>query len=574
MTCPHSDRVVAQWVDGWVHDALGADDSTRAADPDIASEPPDANGAWLAAHARECTVCQRALDRSRRLDAAIATASTHDGDRAAGDRALLGAFDRIRVERVLEEQNRLAREGAADDREARTAAVGRPRAGNDASSDRANLRSRWAIALGAAACVALGFGLAWGGAWSGVARPDADTAAVTDAAAGEPGNAVLSGFDSAAQGSDRAQPDAAPGGAGAVAATPQVGLFAIPGGTRLQLGSPRGRRSRSLLTSDLSLRSTDDVDHALAVLRSPALRARLDASRHRARFLIGGPFTAPAADLDRLEAEARDRIAAALAQSSRREAHRGWIDALPSFEAEARERALASARTSDHLRRSLVTLVRQGDADGLRGAAWLGGSELDEALRRQLRREPDRTAQVIRELALPISRPLRTALAIDLWRESIVRRALDSSVPTARQLFADFGDEVSAELLAVAQRDHNFERRELAILALAGRADAATRDDLWQLMHGEHRGIALLAALALGQLSAEDLALYERRARDPRRSLLRAVLASARSPATVRWLDSMQLTEEERAFLALGGFDREQFAIATALFRERVVTNH
>ncbi len=49
-------------------------------------------------------------------------------------------------------------------------------------------------------------------------------------------------------------------------------------------------------------------------------------------------------------------------------------------------------------------------------------------------------------------------------------------------------------------------------------------------------------------------------------------MAGARCTEVTTWLPEMDLTPEERQFLAAGSFTRDQFPIAATLFRERGIS--
>ena len=130
--------------------------------------------------------------------------------------------------------------------------------------------------------------------------------------------------------------------------------------------------------------------------------------------------------------------------------------------------------------------------------------------------------------------------------------------------------------MTVARHHRNGDRRRRALLALAVRRDPQALVGLRAVATGIRRGDALLAGFALSRLDSAplaDLAPLAHRT-DATGALVRAALASARSPHVGPWIDTMDLTSEERAFLHAGAFTYQQYPIAVELFRLRALAGH
>jgi hypothetical protein len=133
-----------------------------------------------------------------------------------------------------------------------------------------------------------------------------------------------------------------------------------------------------------------------------------------------------------------------------------------------------------------------------------------------------------------------------------------------------------------ADRTGHGPRRQRCLLALAVRKDPQSRDFLLAMVEGPRQPDAILAAYALSQLPPAVLSdvlgdvldgVLDGGKTFPRRRrnlwLLQAAMAGARCALAQTWLPDMELTVEESQFLAAGSFNRNQFPIAAALFRER-----
>ena len=483
-SCPHSGAVLARHLDG---DVSAADRN--------ALSPQE-----LADHLRRCPRCQRELELSRILDAAVATSSRSPCLREDGDELLAGALARIHAPDPL-----------------------------PSSSSHRHPISLWT----GASLLAAGFLCAWlmFGGGSGSAPAPGDTPGLQPVPAPGPAGDGLLMLSAAAS---------LPGNAGARDSAPVLS------------GPPRTSRAIERLVDFASPRGTAA---AAALLRATA------------------PLTWR---MDELEVGLRRHAGRLLLASGHPDALEGWLtlwQRAPAAEQNGLTRDLRSHRRAV---RSLRQQIRRGDPAVLAANAAVGDQTTDDRLRSYLRRHPEQVGAVADSLAQAGERPSRTRFLLDLFLDLMARRTQAELPETAELLFAGQPAPVTTELVAVARKNRNGDRRRHALLALAMRRDPQALAGLRAVATGIRRGDALLAGFALSRLDAaplEDLAPLAYRT-DPTGALVRAALASARSPQVDPWIDTMDLTSEERAFLHAGAFTYQQYPIAVELFRLRTLAGH
>lgn len=474
------------------------------------SETPPA--AELAGHLGDCDACQDALARGRRLDALLASDSRLEADHAT-------------VERLIS-----AVEAVTAQPEPVTSSTG-----------------KWATRT---ALVAAGFAAAF----------------------------LLQLFS----GSDRATPDPD----STVAARQPTPEHTTPPRRSPDVASPtlgpkrpwlpRPRSRPAMATTAAAVRQLEHHASAHELARDLAPMTALRA------FTLGQSLagdlesTAQAiADGVRLEAVAalaRSRHPHALPALASVLAHEPGNELLGAMVQRARDQAGLDRRVAQALD------LRDTNEQLLGLAAMLGSDRLDASLRRVVEGDPAVANRVADAVALVAFRPGRVKLLLTLWSD-LQTRGLERSASLvegpsaaearARRWFAALPSTATTELVREARRTGNAGQRRRCLLALAARGDAAATDYLLDVAHGPRFEEGLLAAHALGQCPAEEVAgrlRFElRRSRRP--ELLLAALASSRFPAMGEWLAELDATAEEKRFLLVGRFHFEQFEIAAKLFR-------
>jgi hypothetical protein len=303
---------------------------------------------------------------------------------------------------------------------------------------------------------------------------------------------------------------------------------------------------------------------------------------------LGAPMPPAASATASLIAEQmRLEATAALAQSSDPRAIAALAEIIASEPPGATlEEMVRAARTAGVGERLLHALEPQAPSETLLVlAAVIGEPRLDAALGRAVEGNREATDRIALSSQRVVDRPGRVTFLLRLWSD-LRRRGLErltssqlgaavdaesAAEARARSWFGSLPAAATQELVDEARRTRRTEHRERCLLALAARGDASAADGLLELVQGPRYDEAELAAYALGRCPADQVASRLRHAlrRTRHPELLLAALASAQCADLASWLGDLDLTAEEQRFLRAGKFHREQFRIASCLFRNR-----
>jgi hypothetical protein len=343
--------------------------------------------------------------------------------------------------------------------------------------------------------------------------------------------------------------------------------------------SPPRRRPPRRRPQAIAIPRTGIQVQALASLFvDPSLESNLRTNLWTRSLSLGLPRVNLASTASRLADDLRLRAADALLQSDHRDALGTWTQLVAAVDdGPVLRQLLAAGRNHLPLHRRLRHQLRELRIEpaSLAVAARLALPELDERLVGAVRRDPLRAGEVAEHLAAVRDRPHRVALLLDLWTDLRARGQLQDDEDAARRLLAAQPQSATIALIEEATTTGNAPRRQRCLLALAVRRDPRSREFLVSEIRSPSQPDAILAAYALSQLPAETIAsvLEATPTRRGRRLwLLQAAMAGARCARVTSWLPEMDLTPEERQFLAAGSFTRDQFPIAAALFRERGIS--
>ncbi|MGE3173617.1 MAG: hypothetical protein AB7O97_13415 [Planctomycetota bacterium] len=523
--CEHTLAVVARHLDG---------DVDEAQPHAIAWQPAD----FLAEHLRTCALCQRELQRSRRLDAALAESS----GRANGG----SDDDATRWQRLL-------------DRAVAAAAVpSAPVAAPQVAA--ARVWSWTARVLTSAALLSLGYLAA---SWLTPHPPAAPTGTPS-----LPPRAVVAD-------------DPQPGPATPEDPTPSPAQELLHHG--IPIASRRGRAPTNEPWSPLAAerpRSRAEAQALALVLSDRHLADRLQLSTGLALWSLG--VRTIAADAATAARALQRRCAQALLDAPGNAGLDAWTRAVAALgTGPLLDQVLADGRQRsavvNWLRGRLPTAApsRQANLDELAvltAAVRLGGRDLDGAVRQAMRRSDlhEELAAALR--ALPY-RPGRSALLLDVWSDRVARTDDDDDEALARTLFGGQPPAAASELGDELQRSRHTPRRVRCLLALGALGAGAVRDQLVQHLQSRVLPEAMAAAFALAQLPHAELRPLLEPQRRPlvptsRAWLLRAALCRAGVDRAGTWLDELDLTPAERDMLGAGCTFR-QFPVLAALLRDR-----
>jgi hypothetical protein len=470
--CPHSDDVLARHLDGHVAADGAAATSGAAMSDSPRSEAardaaPEMLAARLDAHLVECGRCQQALRRARRLDAMlaheagqfVATQSGADGELAATERW----FAAVAAAAVTASPPPIVptSEAPAPDRAMpdRTTPDGTMLQPLRARAARSPLRT-WLTSLAAAAgTLAV---VAW---W--IAGKATNRDVVTTPRGDSPA------VDS---------PAVASPAAGASTVSPPAPDAPLPGNAPFASASQgdslsQGDSAPAPVAVELDLRRLPKWVQPRTDAAAQPPRARPDAARQPAsQQVTRGPNT---------------------------------------------------TRPGGTSRPDLLALRRQLD-DGdvseaqLAFCARLANGELDEALRRHVRRCPQRLEAVVTALQQGPLRHGTAQLLLDLWDDGVCRNRLQDDEHAAARLFtgqpAGTFQQLQHELATSVQAA----RRSRCLLALGCARDVDVGDTLLAQLDAPRHEDALLAAFALSCLPGPMLARVAQR--EPTSFLLRAAV--------------------------------------------------
>lgn len=535
-SCVRTDAVLAVHLDG---DLWPADDDRASIGYAFVSDDS------LHEHLRGCGTCQLALQRARRLDAALASTAGRD----------------------------LAQHGPAEDLGARllqrAAAAARaadaPRAPVEAAA-RAGVGAWLGGGLVAAAAAVTLYLLA---AADSNTDPTADPTA--DLTAGP-----RTSTDEAAR---RTAPPRRDGVAAGRAATREPDDAQAP-----RVDAP---------TTASSLPAASPAAQAASARLPRSLASRLRSERRRGAPAAGQRARTDAelaAQVAQRELDAAARLAAAeqLAVRTRagsanaRRAFDELVVALSACGDQSEREVFAHAALLDAVRARTPLLVRlehrlaelcsgRGDALGRRGeaavlvAARVGTARLDVAVRRVLRRRPAAAASVAAALRCGARVDGAAALLLGCWHDQIALGNQENAPRWATFWFAHQAETTFDQLPAELRSERTAAARERCLLAMGAVPDDSTVALLLARLASPRYSEACAAACAVAMLPHRALEPLTRTAKGHDQSLLRAALARAGLPAARPWVRALGLDARQRELLRSATLQR--FPEVAAWFR-------
>jgi hypothetical protein len=201
-------------------------------------------------------------------------------------------------------------------------------------------------------------------------------------------------------------------------------------------------------------------------------------------------------------------------------------------------------------------------------ATRLDDRDLDLAVRRAVRRNPDLATTLAAALRGGLRENGAGALLLETWHDLASRGALTDDDAAAWSLFGGQAHNVFEDLEHELRSSRAAPRRLRCILGLGCAADDRTVPILLELLHSNDHAEAHAAAFALAGLPHRCLRdLLPRATANEGLYLLRAALARAALPETRSWPLVMALTPAERQLLSHATL--AQFPEVAGWFRDR-----
>lgn len=497
-------------------------------------------GETLAAHLRECSCCQRLLQRARRLDAALASSA----GRTLAEH--IATIDAVTKRWFAAATAAPAPEPAAPCAEAITPVADGIAPAGTHSVDLRQRVATWSAAACVLVCAITAVVLLRDPAPAPALAPATpEPAPITaPAAVGAPQTVLIA----AATPSEDTPAEGRP----AAAATPSAcsGFVIADDAVRCARREPRAVPDQvsALPLPELQRRLTD------AGIAPPA---RVAAAR--ALFAACHPFSPDA-----------------------RNATRVLVDLLASCgNRSAAERLLHGdlldmARSTPHfvswLQARLAQLgarvTRRDDLAVVTVATRLDDRELDLAVRRAVRRDPSLATTLAAALRGGLREDRAAALLLDAWHDLAARGALADDATAAWSWFGGQADSVFDDLGHELRSSRAAPRRLRCILGLGCAADDRTVPILLELLQGNDHAEAHAAAFVLAGLPHRCLrSLLPRATSNDGLFLLRAALARSALPETRSWPFVIALTPMERLLLSRATL--AQFPVVAGWFRDR-----
>ncbi|MFN3240748.1 MAG: hypothetical protein ACE37K_04460 [Planctomycetota bacterium] len=521
----------------------------------------------LHAHLRECATCQQALQRSRRLDAALASTagrelSQHDDLDALGDRWLQNA--------------RVAAAARPDDDIALP--VGADAAGFDLRSEDVGSRHPSSQNLSSIEPPSPGRRTTWLAA--GLL---ATAAAATWLCLLSPERSVDAGGDRPGNPQDRS-------GREVVARAALVALAPILGTARTSAVGPDAMGpSRPSAASPMPT-----AHHHLPL----SLAGRMRADRERNELLPeqrSWSLADLSARIARRSLDVPERLAAAerLVRRTRpgspsaRAATDHLLEALAACGDRSEHELLVHEELLDSVRSHSSLMVRlehrlstirgatgRDDRDGelerseqaaVLVAARVGTSRLDLALRRAVRRRPQVAEVVAASLRCGARIDGAPELLLDCWHDQVALGRHANAPRWASFWFTGQAASTFTQLADVLRATRSTKARERCLLAMGVVGDDSTVKLLLARLVSPRRGEACAAACALAMLPHRVLEPLLPKARGDDQSLLRAALARAGVPAAQSWIRPLGLSRPQQCLLRDASLER--FPEVVAWFR-------
>ncbi|HEU4418764.1 MAG TPA: hypothetical protein VFT55_07475 [Planctomycetota bacterium] len=495
-------------------------------------------GETLAAHLRECSSCQRLLQRARRLDAALAGSA---GRTLAEHLATIDAV----AKRWFAAATAAPAPGAPCAEAGSPVMAGIATAGTHDVDPRQRVAT-WSAAACVLVCAITAVVLLRDPSPAPALAPatPAPAAPITEPAPVGTPQAVLI---AAATPCDDAPADGRP-----AAAPPSTcsGLVIAADAVRCARREPRAAPDQlsALPLPELQRRVTD---------AGTAPQARVAAAR--ALFAACHPFSPDA-----------------------RNATRVLVDLLASCgNRSAAERLLHGdlldmARSTPHFLSWLqarlgqlgARVTRRDDLAVVAVATRLDDRELDLAVRRAVRKDPSLATTLAAALRGGLREDRAAALLLDAWHDLAARGALADDATAAWSWFGGQPNCVFDDLGHELHDSRAAPRRLRCILGLGCAADDRTVPILLELLQGNDHAEAHAAAFALAGLPHRCLrSLLPRATGNDGLFLLRAALARSALPETRSWPFVMALTPAERQLLSRATL--AQFPVVAGWFRDR-----
>jgi len=502
-------------------------------------------------HLRECHVCQRELQRARRLDAVLAS----NAGRGVADLALANheSVDEL-ANRLLDQAKRAADrtpamsdDKADDDAPEPTLAGGpSPRAANG------NRSGYWiaATSLAAAGVIAWLTLLA-----TPTTRPTPNASNPSEATevAKSPAQPLPNNDQTARSTPTANRPAQAAVPSQPVApsqrATPrQPGDASLPSGLAKRMRLARDRKlsnQRSATATELAARILDrdaNPSARLAAARQLIQSAKTDASNRpqSTQQLLGA--LAAYGDLGEHELYVHGQLLNMLRGSR-------------SMQAELQQRLLALLAERD------LQATSPTAASTIIVAARVGTAKLDNALRRLTRRHEQVGQLIASSLRCGARLHGASELLLDCWRDQV---AFGNQENTPRWAISWFGGQpemLIAELARLRQTSNSQDARVRCCLAMGCATSDITLPALLQALRSPRRNEATAAAWGIAMLPHRVLKKLAASSEAPDTSTLRAILARAGLPQADRWIQHLCLKAPQLQLLRDGSLNRWPEAI-------------
>ena len=481
--CTRTDAVLARHLDGALDDGGQPGDGYAFVSADLLHE-----------HLRACAVCQTALRRARRLDAALAQATGRDLAAHAQRRG--ASLPELQSRWFAAVADRCTRSRATDRiaAEATRPVVAASPTPTHHRLPRALTAPFAALAAGLLALVVL--------------RPQPTppaamaTATVAMADAVAPAEVTLS--------------------------TVTLPAVTLPADAWLQWQKRRGTTAPGQRTIEQRAQRSAPT---LCELQGRVADAQLDA---RDRLGSARQLLAAAAPLGGHNRGALVALVEAMASHgdltpAARQLHGELLDLL-----RATPHVLGAMQAHLHTLAGAEPRIDRSDLAFVLVAARLGVPALDAALRRLVRRHHD-LAPCIAAALRGAERPHPATLLLDLWHDLAARGAVADDEHTAAAWFTGQGAAMFADLAAELRSSRDGARRLRCLLALGCAGDASSLPTLLERLDSTHVDEALTAAFAIACLPRHVLQPLVTMAARPDAYLLRAALVRADLPATRHW---------------------------------------
>ena len=203
-------------------------------------------------------------------------------------------------------------------------------------------------------------------------------------------------------------------------------------------------------------------------------------------------------------------------------------------------------------------------------AARVENDRLDQGLRRALRRNDAIADVVAAALRCGVRQQGTTQLLLDCWHDQVAIGKQQNTDRWAEFWFRGQADETFAELARVHQSSHSSQERIRCLLAMGCVHDDSTVKPLLAGLVAPRRLEACAAAIGIASLPHRVLKNLLPKAKAQEAGLLRAALARAGMPHAKRWLQTLALSKPQLELMRRGPITR--FSEVAAWFRKSALT--